>query len=299
MARQRIFGRSPLGVYLRLNESIWRRLPLPMRTPRAVTAYGRLMHSLVRLRGERRQWLGTYFLRNRPQLRLICRLADRRRRAGAVRMAVLGCSIGADVYSILWSIHSTHPDLRVVIDAVDISEEVLEVAREGVYSRGVSELVLEPIFERMSEGEIREMFDEEGKQLRVKPLLREGIAWRRGDVCDPEIVDRLGRQDLVVANDFLCHMEPVEAEGCLRDIARLVDPGGYLVVSGIDLDVRTRVAKALCWTPVTDLMEDIHDGDRSLRLSWPWRYWGLEPFDKSRPDWRLRYASAFQVGATS
>jgi chemotaxis methyl-accepting protein methylase len=214
-------------------------------------------------------------------------------------MAVLGCSTGADVYSILWSIHSTHPDLGVVIDAVDISEEVLEVAREGVYSRGVSELVLEPIFERMSEGEIREMFDEEGKQLRVKSSLREGIAWRRGDVRDPEIVDRLGRQDLVVANDFLCHMEPVEAERCLRNIARLVDPGGYLVVAGIDLDVRTRVANALRWTPVTDLIEDIHDGDRSLRLSWPWRYWGLEPFDKSRPDWRVRYASAFRVGESS
>jgi SAM-dependent methyltransferase len=297
MAGQRILGKSPLGVFLRFNEWLWRHLPFPARTP-GLAAYGDLMYSLVRLRGDRRQWFGTYFFRNRPQLRLICRLAELRRRSPAVRIAVVGCSIGADVYSILWSIRATYPDLNVVVDAVDISDEVLEVAREGRYSRGVSELALEPIFERMTEGEIREMFDEEGERLRVKPWLREGIAWRRGDARDPGIVDELGRHDLVVANDFLCHMVPAESEKCLRNIARLVEPGGYLVVAGIDIDVRTKVAKDLWWKPVAQLMEDIHDGDRSLRQGWPWKYWGLEPFDRSRPDWRVRYASAFQLGET-
>jgi len=295
MMSQRILGKSPLGVYLRLSEWIWQRLPLPTRTP--LSAYGHLMHSVVR-HGDRRQWFGTYFFRNRPQLQLISDLAELRRRTPAVRIAVLGCSVGAEVYSILWSIHSRHPDLRVVIDAVDISDEVLEVARQGVYSRAVSDLVLEPIFERMTEGEIREMFDAQGDRLSVKPWLREGIVWRRGDARDPQIVNVLGRHDLVVANDFLCHMEPVEADRSLRNIARLVDPGGYLVVSGIDIDVRTHVAKALWWKPVPQLMKDIHDGDRSLRLGWPWKYWGLEPFDRSRPDWRIRYASAFQIKET-
>jgi SAM-dependent methyltransferase len=298
MASRRILGKSPLGVFLRLNEWIWRHLPIPSRLL-DVTAYGDLMHSLVQLRGDRRQWFGTYFFRNRPQLRLISRLADVRRRSPAVRIAVMGCSIGADVYSILWSIHSLHPDLPVVIDAVDISEEVLDVAREGLYARGVSELALEPIFERTTEGEIREMFDEEGERLRVKPWLRKGIVWRRGDARDPKIVDDLGPHDVVVANDFLCHMEPAVAQECLRNIARLVDPGGYLVVSGVDIDVRTSVAKALWWRPVPQLLEDIHDGDPSLRLGWPWKYWGLEPFDRSKPDWRIRYASAFQLGQST
>lgn len=216
-----------------------------------------------------------------------------------MRIAVLGCSIGAEAYSILWSIRSAHPDLEVVIHAVDISEDVLKVAREGVYSVGVSELVQEPILERMTEDEVRTMFDREGNQLRVKPSLRDVVRWQVGDARDPRIVDALGRQDLVVANDFLCHMDPAEAERCLRNIARLVEPGGYLVVSGTDLAVRTKVAKDLAWRPIPDLMEDIHDGDRSLRLSWPWRYWGLEPFDKQRRDWKVRYASAFQLGATS
>jgi hypothetical protein len=36
-------------------------------------------------------------------------------------------------------------------------------------------------------------------------------------------VTLLGLQDIVIANRFLCHMEPRDAERCLRNIARLVD----------------------------------------------------------------------------
>jgi SAM-dependent methyltransferase len=182
------------------------------------------------------------------------------------------------------------------MNAVDISSEVLEVAREGVYPVGVSELANEPLCKCMTDDEMQAMFDRDGQDLKVRAWIKEGISWRVGDAFDPLLGDVLGRHDLVVANNFLCHMEPAEAERCLRNVARLVDPGGYLVVSGIDLDVRTKVANTLGWKPIPDSMEEIHDGDWSLRLSWPWRYWGLEPFDKRRSDWEIRYASVFQVG---
>ena len=113
------------------------------------------------------------------------------------------------------------------------------------------------------------------------------------------MVSVLGPQDMVVANRFLCHMEPVNAERCLRIIARLVKPGGYLFVSGLDLDVRTKVAREMGWKPVTGLIREIHEGDASLRRDWPLEYWGLEPFQDNRPDWRIRYASVFQLGETS
>jgi SAM-dependent methyltransferase len=255
------------------------------------------MHALVRSRGGRRQYFGTFFLRNRPQLELIRRLALQR--GGSVRVAVLGCSLGAEVYSIVWSIRRSQPDLSVGVRALDISSEVLEVAREGEYALGRSELADEPICERMTQEEIASMFDEEGSRLRVKPWIKDGIEWSVGDARDPKLAAILGSQDIVVANDFLCHMDPHDAETCLRSIARLVDRNGYLVVSGIDLDVRTSVARDLGWNPVRELLEDIHDGDRSLRASWPWRYWGLEPLDKTRPDWPLRYASVFQLGASA
>jgi SAM-dependent methyltransferase len=103
---------------------------------------------------------------------------------------------------------------------------------------------------------------------------------------------------VVVANRFLCHMEPAAAERCLRNIASLVKPGGYIFVSGVDLDVRTKVAKELDWKPVPDSLREIHECDFSLTEGWPLGWWGLEPFCEDHPDWRIRYASVFRVGET-
>jgi hypothetical protein len=75
----------------------------------------------------------------------------------------------------------------------------------------------------------------------------------------------------------------------------LLNPGGYLFVSGIDLDIRTKVARDLGWKPIRDLKEQIHDGDAYLRIDWPWKYWSLEPINKGRHDWKVRYASLFQL----
>ncbi len=156
-----------------------------------------------------------------------------------------------------------------------------------------------PIFERMSEKEMQGMFDNEGEKVKIKSWIKEGITWHVGDAGDAEIVDVFGPQDIVVANRFLCHMDPPDAERCLRNIARLVKPGGYHFVSGIDLDIRTRLAGDMKWKPVVDLIEDIHNGDPSLRDSWPWGYWTLEPLNKRRKDWKVRYASAFRVTVKS
>ena len=93
-------------------------------------------------------------------------------------------------------------------------------------------------------------------------------------------------------------MAPSDAERCLHNIARLVKPGGYLFVSGIDLDVRTKVARELGWKPVPDLLREVHEGDPSLAAGWPMEWWGLEPCCEKVPDWRIRYASAFRLGQT-
>jgi len=297
MAGVRILGKSPLGAYLRLNEWIWKRLPPSLTALRPMTLYGHLMHSLVRLQAGRQMYLGTLFLRNRAELELIRRLSGKAGRAGrAVKIAVLGSSNGAEVYSIAWAVRSAQPDLKLIMQAMDISADVLKFAQRGVYAPGVSELVNEPVLEHMTAKEMEEMFDREGDNFRVKPWIGKGIDWRLGDAGDPGMVDALGPQHIVVANRFLCHMRPADAERCLRNIARLVAPGGYLFVSGIDLNVRTKVATGLGWKPVPDLLEQIHDGDQTLRVSWPYKYWGLEPIDHRRRDWKIRYASVFQLG---
>ncbi len=286
----------PERALLGLNRRIWQRVPVGMRVSRPMLAYGRWLHWLVCRRANREMYLGTMFLRNRPALELMRKLIEGRVRGSTVRIAVLGCSIGVEVYSILWILRRDRPDLRIVVDAVDISREVLEVARLGVYGPETFDMVGSEVFERLSERELQDMFVWNGKQARVKPWLQEGITWEVADVSDQQTVRGLGGHDLVVASNFLCHMDDGSAERCMRNFGHLTRPGGYVFVSGVDLDVRTRVARELGWEPVAALRAEMHDGDPLVRADWPWRWWGLEPLDQRRGDWEMRYASAFQVG---
>lgn len=281
--------------FLGLNERIWWRLPVRVRDLRFVRAYGRWVHGLVGQCADREMYLGTHFLRNRPALELMRRLVQGKDEGACVRIAVLGCSIGVEVYSIVWTLRSSRPDLEFVVNAVDISPEVVKVGERGVYGREASELVSWPLFDGLTEHERREMFDWEGEDGSIKPWLREGITWQVGDASDPGLVASLGSQDLVVANNFLCHLPARSAHRCLRNLAGLVARDGYLFVTGVDLDVRTRVALELGWEPIGELRAEIHDGDPVVRRDWPWRWWGVEPLDRRRPDWETRYSAVFRA----
>jgi chemotaxis methyl-accepting protein methylase len=294
-ARLQVLGKSPASLYLRLNKRIWEQLPSRVRELYSFHSYGAWLHTLVCLRARRQQSFGTFFLRNRPALELMRRLVRQRDHGSTLRIAVLGCSIGAEVYSILWAIRSARPDLKVLLDAVDISKEILKFAEKGTYTPDSSRLVGASIFERLTEAEMAEMFDCEGDQATVKPWLREGIRWQLGDAADAKLINILGPQDIVVASNFLCHMDRGDSEKCLRNMARLVSSGGYLFVSGVDLDVRTKVALDLGWEPVPELVKEIHNGDPSVRADWPWQWWGLEPLNRKRRDWQTRYAASFRI----
>lgn len=307
--------------YLLQATRLWNRLPSSLHSTSLGRSYGRHLHHLVRLDADRKQYFATFFLRNRPELELMRHLATEMQGGSGLKIAVLACSKGAEVYSILWALRSAQPKLRIDVHALDISQEILEFAQRGIYSVGNLDVSNgadgertpsgedvtrntridqgAPIFERTTAEELYAMCEVEGDQARIRPWLREGITWICGDAGDPELASLLGDQDIVVANRFLCHMRPEAAEECLRKIARLVRPGGYLFVTGIDLDVRTKVAREMNWKPVTELLREIHDGDSSLRDGWPLGYWALEPLNSDRPDWEIRYASVFQIGKSS
>lgn len=316
-ANLRILRRC-LGAYVSQARRVWNHLSPSMRSLPVGRAYARHLDRMVRLHADRKQYFATFFLRNRAELQLLCRLFDEKPYGSRVNIAVLACSKGAEVYSIAWAIRSARPDLQLNIYAVDISQEILDFASRGIYSIESPDAISAQhcqaaedrnsivwntsrdqnawMFERMSSEEIGAMFEVNGNQASIRPYLRQGITWTCGDAASSSLNATIGRQDIVVANRFLCHMRPKAAAACLRNIAKMIKPGGHLFVSGIDLDVRTRVALEMGWQPVPDLLREIHDGDDSIRRGWPVEYWGLEPLDDRRTDWQIRYTSVFQIG---
>jgi chemotaxis methyl-accepting protein methylase len=308
-----------VGVYINQNRRVWNHLPDSVRRSVVGQIYGGHLNALVRAHSNRQQAVATFFLRNRPELELMRQVAEQKPLGADLSITIVACSKGAEVYSVAWTLRRARPDLNLKIYAIDISQEVVDLAQRGVYafvppdphhganrsadsveSSGVAKTTGKDqnawIFERLSSPELAFMFDIVGDQTTIKPWLKEGICWICGDAGDPALASSLGPQDIVVANRFLCHMEPPSAEKCLRNVANLVKPGGCLFASGIDLEVRTKVARDLCWEPVPDMVKEIHEGDSSVLKGWPFEYWGLEPFSDSRPEWLLRYACVFRVG---
>ena len=188
--------------YLRVAGRIWTRIPARLRSLPVLDRYGAHLHSLVLRFVGRRQNYSTFFLRNRAELELIRRLAAQASYGPSVDIAVFACSKGAEVYSIAWTLKAARPDLTINLRAIDVSQEIVEFAKRGVYSLqdrdnegdavklGWNTYRDQPSgyspFKFMSESEKNEMFDRHGDFVRVKSWIKEDISWRCADAGDPE-----------------------------------------------------------------------------------------------------------------
>src|SRR5438445_12707853 len=101
LARVRVFGRSPVNAYLRLNGFLWSRLPARVTVATPARAYGRFLYGLVRLSALCRQNFGTFFFRYRPLRKLFRRLCGGRDWWSALTDAVLCCIKDSDLDTVL------------------------------------------------------------------------------------------------------------------------------------------------------------------------------------------------------
>ena len=263
-----------------------------------VTGYGRYVQGRNRARQPRRpDSEHTFFLRNRVQFEVLRDLVRNWPRGPRLRIASIGCSTGAELYSALWSAHVTRPDLELVGSGLDISETSLAAAHAARYSRAGREL------ERLTEGQVDDLiagglFIDEGASVTVPGWYKECARWDLASVFDPALGERLGPQDIVFVNNVLCHFQDAQAGQALENIAGLVDTGGYLFLTGVNPDVKVPLIASLGLTPTSDRVEELYKGDAKALARWPMTYWGPEPFDRSRRDWLLRYGTIFRRVST-
>jgi chemotaxis protein methyltransferase CheR len=295
MLRSRIPGfRSwkPQVLADRVIERFWNGLPLRVRSWKYTQDLGRRIHRRACRVQPRGGGCFTRFFRNAPQLELIRDLVLERPPEVPVKIASLGCSTGAELYSLLWLIRRARPRQAIQALGIDSDEECIQAASRGVYPFRVIEVA------RISETSHEGLVTKAGKTLVVQDWVSKEVTWAVGDACSPDLAARVGLHDVVIANNFLFQMSAEPAAACVRNLAQLVAPNGYLVVSGADLDVRSRVLGELGFAPVTVRWEAIHAAE-DVHAAWPLRFWGLEPIDRTRPDWAARYATVFRSPARS
>ena len=292
---------TPAAPILPIVRGLWRRIPSRVRATRPMRRVGSAIYDRYIRHTDRVQSHYTWFLRNPPQLALVADLIlSSAPKNAPVRVMSVGCSVGAELYSLLWLLRRYQPGLAIDARGIDIVPEAVALARAGSYrleapsSTGGTLWVDGRRVLSTSDEAVQEIFDPgiEGA-YEVKPAIRDGTTWYVGDAADPRLHTLHGEQDLVMACNFLGPMDPEAAERCLRNVVALVRPGGYVVIDGVDLDLRTDVVRALGLLPITEDARRIHEADPT-KQDWPWTRWSLEPFDATRPDWPFRYATIFQ-----
>jgi chemotaxis methyl-accepting protein methylase len=278
----------------RAHELLWRWFGARSGRGKLINTYGKYLHSRHRVRQTRRpDSEHTFFLRNTVQFEVLRDLVRDWPASEPLRIASIGCSTGAELYSAIWTALTTRSDLDLVATGLDVSESAVGTARSARYSRAGREL------QRLTSARVQELIDggllvDENDTLTVPEWLRERATWVWGSVFDTALAQRLGRHDIVFVNNVLCHFHDPQAAAALENIAEVVDAGGYLFLSGVDPDVKTGVVRKLGLTPVLDRVEDLYHGDDRALTRWPMTYWGPEPFDRRHPDWKLRYATLFR-----
>jgi chemotaxis methyl-accepting protein methylase len=279
-------SRRSRAIASKVGKICWYMLPNWVLSTSLFLKLGKLIHNAhIRWAG-RHQTNSTRFLRNVPLLELLRDLVLRV--PGGVkqwRVVVIGCSTGAEVYSLLWYLRSARPKFRIFAIGVDVIDGFVAKAVSGVSSPEDEELLW------LSDPVLESFFDHVGGALRVKDWIRKDIRWTVADAMNPKLLDELGPTDLLLANNFLGAMPDEEAEASMENLLRLVLPGGYFVFNG-NLDVKSRFVKKQKLVAVDERIEAIHFGD-PLRLGWPWTYFASEPIDKNRSDWRTRYSAVF------
>lgn len=279
---------------------LWELLPAPVVSLRAFRTLGALIYEHHTRHQDRAQSHSTWFMRNVPQLEVLCDLIARRAPGSIVTIASIGCSTGAELYSALALIRAARPDLDLRASGVDISAGVVEAARDGSYRTAASAAeaaTFEGGFSEVADlsAEHRAMlFTEHAGLFRIQDWIRKGTTWMVADASNPPLAELLKPHDIVLANNLLGPMDDAAAENCLRNVLRVVKPGGHLVVDGVDLDVKSRVLPQAGFVPLCERIQEIYWADASKR-GWPWVRWAREPLDMTRSDWQARYATIFRA----
>ena len=245
----------------------------------------------------RRNYTFTQFARIPTQLEVLAGPAlEYLRLPSGTPLSILlfGSSTGAEPYSLASVIHGRHPDLSISLRCFDIEPALIERGRSARYTK--AEVNANPM---LPAGFLAETFDVSGQDLVVKPSIAAGVRFELGNLLDYDLVKGLGQANMVIAQNFLYHLSRSDAEQALRHLFQLLAPRAVLAVDGMDLDLRARLTEDAGLLPLDVSIEAIHREARVERgYAWPTVYWGLEPFNRTHPDWRRRYATVFLRNGT-
>jgi chemotaxis protein methyltransferase CheR len=206
-----------------------------------------------------------------------------------LRIVVMGCSNGAEAYTIASILNSRSPGIEFQIDAYDINGDIIEKARSACYQADevLNNKILTTEFAQAT-------FDVGQGTYRVKKHVAARVHFRIADVLSPDLARQAEHCDILFAQNFLFHLNRRDAVRAFKNLCGLLKPRAALFVDGMDVGLRQKWTRIRHLVPLEFRIEEIHNEARRARAAgWPDHYWGLEPFMTFTTDWRRRYATIY------
>ena len=138
------------------------------------------------------------------------------------RILSVPCSTGEEPYSIVMTLlEAGMSPKEFTVDAVDLSENALKVAREGRYGKGS--------FRGMTEEMGRSYFHQEERNVRISERVISEVRFYRDNLLRPELMTQMSVYHVIFCRNLLIYLNRKAKDAAFFHIDRMLRPGGLLI----------------------------------------------------------------------
>lgn len=160
--------------------------------------------------------------------RVLPELIAARNASKSLRIWCAACSSGQEPYSVaivLQELAARMPGWRLEIVATDMSEQILQKGKSGLYSEF-------EVKRGLSEARLARWFRKDGHSWRVDPALQQMVTFRSHNLLNTSA--GLGQFDVIFCRNVLIYFDVAQKRAALSDLAARLASDGYLFLGSAE-----------------------------------------------------------------
>lgn len=148
-----------------------------------------------------------------------------------IKIAVIGCSAGEEVYSLAMALHHKYPPHKVALRGIDKNPQILLRAQSSLFKFSDHDGRLN-FFDQIPQEYRRYFHCLEGHPgiFKINPLVQESIQFQKADVTEEFFSQNVPKQDIVVINNVFVHITEGNKAAAVDNLVKILALGGRMIV---------------------------------------------------------------------